>query len=149
MIGEFERYHGAVLRQLIVGANREVRIAVADDLGRVNAFLVNGKLGVYIKHSSKRLAPWQFTYQDDHLGELARLSHLCSAVWLIHACGQDGVVAIPISDFYLMNPLQMNTTSFVRVDRDRNTMYRVNGSVSSLPRPRKRGLDCIFEELGD
>jgi len=148
MIGEFEHYHGSVLRQLIVGANREIRIAAADDLGRVNSFLVNGRLGIYIKHSSKRLAPWQFTYQDAHLGELVRLQQLCEAVWLVHACGQDGMVALSISEFYQMNPLQKNTTSFVRVDRDRNTMYRVNGTGSTLPKPKKRGLDPILKELG-
>lgn len=149
MIGEFERYHGSVLRQLIVGASREIRIVAADDMGRVNSFLVNGKLGLYIKHSSKRLAPWQFTYQDTHLGELTRLQQLCDKVWLVHACGQDGVVAISMSEFYIINPLQKNTTSFVRIDRDRNTMYRVNGTGSALPKPKKRGLDPIFEELGN
>lgn len=149
MIGEFERYHGAVIRQLVVGMKQELCISVADESGRINAFMLNRKVGVYIKHSSKRLPPWQFTYQDAHLEEIDKLKKKMGSIWLIHACGRDGIVAISLDEFYSMNPVQKNTTSFVRVDRDRHTMYRVNGTGSRLEKPKKRGLDCIFEELRD
>jgi hypothetical protein len=139
MIGEFEQYHGAAVRDLIVAAGRPLQIEANDDLGRVNTYLVNGDIGVHIKHSSKRLPPWLFTYQTDHVAEIERLSKRCRSAWLIHVCGLDGVVTLSFEEFKSINPNQAETTSFVRVDRDRNTMYRVNGTGSKLERSKKRG----------
>ena len=147
MIGEFERYHGAVIRELIVGANQALNIESYDDMGRVNTYRVNGTMGIHIKHSSKRLPPWQFTYLNDNVSEIERLAARCKSVWLIHVCGQDGAVALSLEEFWSVNPRGAETTSFVRVDRDRNTMYRVNGTGGKLSRPKRRGLHYIFDEL--
>jgi hypothetical protein len=147
MINEFERYHGVVIRELVVGCGLPVNIEAVDDLGRINTFIVNRRIGIYIKHSSKRLPPWQFTYQADHVAEVERLSKRSDSVWLVHACGQDGLAALSYADFIAINPMHAETTSFVRVDRERNTMYRVNGTGAKLRRPKRRGLDEIFDEM--
>lgn len=147
MIGEFEQYHGAAIRDLIVGAGQPLRIEASDDRGRVNTFVVNDEIGIYLKHSSKRLPPWQFMYSDEHSVEIERLAVRCRTVWLLHVCGLDGVVVINLVEFLAMNPAEAETTCFVRVDRDRNTMYRVNGTGGKLPRPKRRGLAAIFEDL--
>ena len=148
MIGEFERYHGAAIRELIVGAKRSIKIETCDDVGRVNTYKIDDAMGIHIKHSSKRLPPWQFTYLDDTLVEIERLAKHCESVWLIHVCGQDGAVALSLNEFWSMNPRDIKTTSFVRVDRDRNTMYRVNGTGGKLSRSKRRGLQYLFDELG-
>lgn len=147
MIGEFERYHGATIRELIVGAGGPIKIEACDDIGRINTYRINDALGIYIKHSSKRVPPWQFTYPSDNLTEIERLANRCDSVWLIHVCGQDGAVALSLTEFWSINPRDAGTTSFVRVDRDRNTMYRVNGTGGKLSRPKRRGLHDIFDEL--
>lgn len=147
MIGEFERYHGAAIRELIVGFDGDINITSADDAGRKNSFRINAAQGIHIKHSAKRLPPWQFTYLDENISEIERLAGSCDGVWLIHVCGQDGVVAFSLDEFWLINPRSTATTSFVRVDRDRNKMYRVNGGGGKLLRPIKRGLHCIFDAL--
>lgn len=147
MIGEFERYHGAAIRELIVGSNCPLKIQTHDDMGRVNTYRINDTVGIHIKHSSKRLPPWQFTYLDDNLSEIGRLAERCNSVWLIHVCGQDGAVALSLAEFRSINPQGAETTSFIRVDRDRNTMYRVNGTGGKLSRPKRRGLHYIFDEL--
>jgi hypothetical protein len=147
MIGEFERYHGAAIRDLVVGCGAPVRIEASDDEGRVNTFILNRKIGVHIKHSASRLPPWQFTYADDNLAEIERLKKRSRSVWLIHVCGQDGFVALTYDEFRSINSVDAETTRFVRVDRDRNTMYRVNGTDGKLGRSKRRGLNAIFEEL--
>ena len=147
MIGEFERYHGAAIRDLVVGCGKPVRIEASDDVGRVNTYILNRKIGVYIKHSASRLPPWQFTYGDDNLAEIERLRKRSRSVWLVHVCGQDGFVALTYDEFRSINSVDAETTRFVRVDRDRNTMYRVNGTDGKLGRSKRRGLNAIFEEL--
>ena len=147
MIHEFERYHGAVLRELIVKVGKSTEIRVVDDAGRVNSFVVNDSLILYIKHSSKRLSPWQFTFTSDNLAEINRLSQHNLPIWLIFVCGQDGMLAISYEEFQFINPVDATTTSFVRVDRDRNTMYRVNGTQTKLRSPKPRGISSIITAL--
>jgi hypothetical protein len=147
MIGEFELYHGAAIRELIVKATAPVTIVADDEIGRVNSFSVNGRIGLYLKHSHKRLPPWQFTYLPDHLIELDALIARHEEVWLIHICGLDGMVALTLGEFRAMNPEGCETTCFVRIDRDRNTMYRLNGTAGPLKRSKRRGLQHVLEAL--
>jgi len=133
---------------LIVEAGIALKIEASDDSGRVNTFLVQDQVGIHIKHSSKRLPPWQFTYATDAIAELDRLCQRSQKVWLIHACGQDGIVALSLAEFRSINPLNASTTSFVRIDRDRNKMYRVNGTGGKLARAKKNGLTEICSDLG-
>ena len=147
MIGEFERYHGAAVRDLIVCAGAPIEIEASDDLGRVNSFLVNKRIAIYLKHSAKRLPPWQFTYFPEHIDELTRLRERADSVWLLNVCGQDGVVAVSLEEFTSINR-DVGETAFVRVDRGRNTMYRVNGNAGKLAKTKRRGLHCVVEQLG-
>lgn len=96
MIGAFEQYHGAALRELIVCAPDSITIKPCDQWGRVNSFLLNHRIGLHIKHSAKRLPPWQFTFNDENVAELAALSKEADQVWIAMVCGQDGTVAISL-----------------------------------------------------
>jgi hypothetical protein len=147
MIGEFERYHGAAIRELIVSSGYPLKIEACDDIGRINMYRINDSIGIHIKHSSKRLPPWQFTYLKDNLAEIRQLIECCRNVWLVHVCGQDGIMAMSYEEFCLINPQDAESTSFIRVDRDRNTMYRVNGTGGKLARAKRRGLDYVLDEL--
>lgn len=147
MTAEFELYHGAAIRELIVGARAPVKVESCDPLGRVNTYKINDELALHIKHSTKRLPPWQFTYSIENLAEIHELAETCSSMWLIHVCWQDGIVALSLSEFLTINPPDAGTTSFVRVDRDRNKMYRVNGTKGKLQHPKRRGLRDIFVQM--
>lgn len=147
MIGEFELFHGAVLREIIVANSKPICVEADDNAGRVNTFLINQKAIVYIKHSTKRLPPWQFTFNDDSLEEIEVKNSLGYSVWLVHVCGRDGFVAINYEEFRAINPVGAMTTPFVRVDRDRNTMYRVNGTGGKLGRLKPRGLNAVISGL--
>jgi hypothetical protein len=153
VIGEFEKYHGVALRELIVCAPNPILIAPCDDRGRVNSYILNGSVGLHIKHSAKRLSPWQFTFHGEHLDEIERLEDQTEVVWLALVCGPDGVVAITADELREMNLSDRDTTWFVRVDRDRRTMYHLNGSASELGSARPRGLAAVisdsFEDSGE
>lgn len=147
MIGSFEQYHGAVLRELIVNAPRPLTIERRDCWGRVNSFIVNGDIGLYIKHSSKRLAPWQFTFPRESVLELDVLEAETERVWLALVCGQDGIVALNLEAFRNVNPPDCDTTCFIRIDRDRRSMYRVNGTKGVLATKAPRGLSGLINDL--
>ena len=147
MISDSEMYHGAVIRNLIVGVRNSLNIQADDDCGQINTYRLNGDVGIHIKHSTSRLPPWQFTYLGDHIDEIERLAERCRQIWLIHICGQNGAAVISLEEFFSINPVDVDTTRFVRVDCGRNTMYRVNGTGARLPRATKRGLQRIIDSL--
>jgi hypothetical protein len=147
MISDFERYHGAALRDLIVSAGSPLTIRVWDDVGRVNSYMIDDHVAVHIKHSSKRIPPWSFTFTEDNVDELERLCRSCAALWLLLVCGQDGVLAISLDEFRAINPIWAKATSFIRVDRDKRTMYRVFGTNGKLPAAKARGVSPVIADL--
>jgi hypothetical protein len=144
VIREFEPYHGAVVRALIVEAPGPLTIEACDDLGRVNSYRLNGSVGLHIKHSAKRLPPWQFTFNEENLAEIARLEAESDALWLALVCHLNGIVALSAAELRMIYPHDCDTTCFVRVDRDRRTMYRVFGTAGRLPSAKPRGVDAIL-----
>jgi len=90
MLDEVEQKQGVVLRQIIVGANQAVRVAPYDRAGRINTFIVNESVAVYVKHSGARMPPWSFTFHQDHLTELAELLRKYPDSFVVLVCGSDG-----------------------------------------------------------
>ena len=146
MISEFEKYHGAVLRGLVVGLG-SAEIACCDTAGRTNCFTINGRTGLHIKHSTSRLPPWLFTYNQTQIDELDEVLSRCERLWLAHVCGDDGVMALSYDEFRTINPPDLPTTKFVRVDKSRNTMYRVYGTGGELSRRKDRGVRAIVANI--
>jgi hypothetical protein len=147
MIAELDRYHGIVLRQLLVGLGTSATVGVANMSGRVDAFCINGA-AFQIKHSSKRLSPWRFTYMPENLEELTLLRGKHAKVWVFLVCGTDGVVGLSYDELFSIIHIDAGLPSWVRVSRDRNSMYRVGGAGSDLPRAKARGLDPFIADLG-
>jgi hypothetical protein len=140
MIPELDRYHGVVLCQLLLGHGGVVRLGMADLSGRVDAFSLNGA-AFQVKHSSKRLSPWQFTYLPENVAELVRLQVGHDPVWVFLVCGIDGVVGLSLPELVSVVGGGATTAASIRVSRSRNSMYRVSGPLGSLPRAKSRGVD--------
>jgi hypothetical protein len=73
MISEFERYHGVALRTIVVSTGKPVTIQRWEEVGRINSYRLNMTTAVHIKHSTKRLPPWLFTFAGDEIRELVQL----------------------------------------------------------------------------
>ena len=140
MIPELDRYHGVVLRQLLLGHGGVLQLGVADLAGRVDVFSLN-RAAFQIKHSSKRLSPWPFTYLPENLTELAKLQDSYDPVWVFLVCGVDGVVGLSYQEVVSLVDASSAVAGSLRVSRSRNAMYRVHGSLGTLPRAKSRGVD--------
>ncbi len=146
MIAELDRYHGVVLRQLLVTHGHRVCVGVVNLSGRVDAFCIEGA-AFQIKHSSKRLSPWRFTYMPENLGELAELRRVFDPVWAILVCGEDGVVGLSLDELNSIVQVGEGGAAWVRVSRSRNSMYRVGGALGDLPRAKPRGVQPFLAEV--
>lgn len=144
MISDLDRYHGSVLRQILVSHGRPIRVGVANLSGRIDAFCMDGA-AFHIKHSSKRLPPWQFTYMDENLCELLELGKVHNPLWAFLVCGQDGVVGLSLDELFSLVEIGEGGTAWLRVRRSRNAMYRVAGARGELPRAKPRGVLPFLE----
>ena len=140
MIAELDRYQGIVLRQILVSHGKGVRLGVVNLSGRVDTFYLE-RAAFQIKHSSKRLSPWRFSYMPENLEEIIDLQKTYSPVWVILVCGQDGVLALSLDELKSIVGAREDGAAWIRVSRDRNSMYRVGGALGDLPRAKPRGLE--------
>lgn len=150
MIHEFEKYHGVALRQLLVEAGSPgLSVRVQDSHGRVNSFVIDDRIGLHIKHSAKRLSPWQFTFLEENCAELIELFECVPEAWIALVCGPDGVVCLTYQEFLMVNPAGCETTAFIRVDREKRSMYRVRGTDGVLAAAKPRGFARVLSRLQD
>ncbi len=144
MIGNFEKYHGIALRAIIVSAPNTIGIATNDYMGRLNSYLLNGTTAILIKHSAKRLPPWQFTFTAEQIEELTQLHDDANTAWLLLVCGMDGIVALSHAEFWQVVGAVPTSTPFIRIDRDRRTMYRVFGNAGKLSAAKANGVAAVI-----
>lgn len=146
MIADFDRHHGVVLRQLLVGHGDRMRIGAIEMSGRAEAFSVEDA-AIFVKHSSKRLSPWHFTYTSENLADLMNLRGRYSPVWGFLVCGQDGILGLSLDELTSITAIGEAGAAWVRVSRNRKSMYRVSGSLGELPRAKSRGVQAFLTEL--
>src|SRR5262245_35725353 len=120
MIKDFEYYHGVALRSIIANSPGCITIKAHDFTGRMNSYLLNERVAIHIKHSAKRLSPWQFNFNMIHLQELLGLSQETKFVWLVFICGPDGVVAVSLQDFLSITEARQAGIAPIRIDRGKN-----------------------------
>lgn len=146
MIADLDRYQGAVIRQLLVVSAKALHLGAVSTSGRVDAFFV--EQGAFqVKHSSKRLSPWQFTYMEENLQELAQLEASYSPVWVLLVCGQDGIVGLSLEELRTVIRTNEQGDASIRVKRGKNSMYRVSGASGELSRAKPKGVDEFISKV--
>lgn len=131
MINEYEFFHGAAILGLI-GSSREP-IQVLSVLGFENsAYSLNGRAGIYIKYSKKRLSPWTFTFTPKHQSTILKLYESYGEVFIFLVCNDDGVVGFNFADLRNILDDQFLGVEWIRVSRTKRKMYQVSGSDGEL-----------------
>ena len=146
MINEFEYYHGVALRSIIANSPEGITIEAKDLSGRINSYIINNSVGVHIKHSTKRLSPWQFSFSIQNLQEILEVRREARSMWLVLICGPDGVVAISLEDFASITESRPGGVAPIRIDRGPDKMYRVSGNAGALPFRKARGVMPIVAD---
>src|SRR5688572_21602988 len=124
MLRDYELFHGAIIRAILVKAERPIIVRIDDPDGRINSFVLDDSVAVNLKHSEKKLSPWIFSFAMDHINELIHLKERYEALLIGLICWRDGVVFLSPQQF-----LEITTAKedkhWVRVERGRNEMYSV------------------------
>jgi hypothetical protein len=147
MIKEYEFYQGVVLRQLAVEADYSLSFRPFVREGRINAFVVNGRVGVYMKHSSKRMSPWPFSFNIEQAADLLDLEQKYPDSFIVFVCHEDGLVALSLADLHEIVNFQESDNAWVNISRPPRTQYELTGNKGELGNKVVRGTGLILETL--
>ena len=148
MLDEYEFYQGAVLRQLVVGNDISLSLSFRPFLreGRIAAFVMNGRVGLYIKHSSKTMSPWRFSFSIEQAADLLDLEAKYPDLFVVFVCETDGLVSLPLSALHEIVDFHQTENAWVSVSRPPRNQYAIAGNKDELDRKVARG---IGDNLGD
>ena len=147
MLDEYEFYQGVVLRQLAVENDQSISFRPLVREGRINAFVVNGRIGVYVKHSSKRMSPWRYSFNIEQAADLLDLEQKFPDSFVVFVCGTDGLVTLSFADLHKIVSFQESQNAWVSVSRPPRAQYDLAGNRGELKYKISRGIGLIPETL--
>jgi hypothetical protein len=131
MIKEFEFYHGAVLAKLLHESGKSIIIEPFPSESNAS-YVINKNKGIFIKHSTKRLSPWRFSFSSEHQNEILKMQNKLREVFLLLVCGEDGIVSLNFNELKKILNETHEPVEWISVARNKNTHYTIKGSDGSL-----------------
>ena len=122
-----EKYHGLVILKII----RKAKCPVTFFKKNANSYIIDKKIGLYIKYSTKRLSPWTFTFRKEHQDEILFLKQEHKNTFTCLVCHNDGVVCLSFNELKFI--LDHNhSDEWVRISRRPKQKYLISGSDGKL-----------------
>lgn len=122
-------YHGAALHRVIHDKKFDSIGLIFDN----DTYLVNSSICLYLKHSSKRLSPWQFTFHQDHTDRMNQLEEKYPRLFVGLICGFNGVCCLSVKEYrILIHEDEIDNTKTIRTSRLARQKYKVTGSDGKL-----------------
>lgn len=131
MIKEFEFFHGVVFARIFHSANTPVSIKIYPTPDNAS-YIINDKVGIYIKYSSKRMSPWLFSFQKEHQDEILAMKNKFGEVYTILVCNDDGIVCLNFNELKEILDEQHDVVEWVSVARGPREKYEIKGHDGKL-----------------
>ncbi|CZO82820.1 MULTISPECIES: hypothetical protein [Legionella] len=131
MIKDYELQHGVVLVQLISSMIEPIFFEKFNPKSNAS-YVINNKIGIYIKYCAKRLTPWRFTFLRAHQEEIENLKNNYNDVFIILVCHKDGIVALDWNSLKTILDNEHKEVEWIAVSRGKNKMYSITGSDGIL-----------------
>ena len=137
MINEFKSYHGSAFAELIDESLVPIKLFRPNLLNN-SYYILDENIGFYVKHSTKRMTPWRFTFLTDHVLELEKIMERHEFCFLVLICGRDSIAVIEKAEILKLLPFASPALSWVSVQTSHNTSLTIEGSSGSLKRKLKK-----------
>ncbi|CAM3468409.1 hypothetical protein LLO_0942 [Legionella longbeachae NSW150] len=131
MIKEYYQYHGIVFTQLIQESSSSLQFKTYSHSNN-SAYIINDKIGIYIKYCTKRFSPWRFTLLKSHQDTLLEMKQSIGNVYLILMCGKDGIAVLDWIELKTILDSVHEEVEWIAVSRGKNQMYSLSGSDGNL-----------------
>ncbi len=131
MIKEFEFFHGPVFARILHATKSPLSVEPYPTTSNAS-YILNGKIGLYIKHSTKRMTPWRFSFAKVHQDEIDGMRQKLDQVFVILVCNDDGIVCLSYDELKQILDEHHTATEWVSASRNPRQMYTVKGSNGTL-----------------
>lgn len=125
MSHEFEFYHGVALCRIIHNCpSAAIRLFSP----RSNSsYVVNGDTGIFIKYSTRRMSPWQFTFTGRHCDEISMMMRDLPRTFIVLVCRDNGIICLDAAETkQLLGGVSLTSCS-IHASRKPREKYRVSG----------------------
>lgn len=147
MTSDYKLYQGAVFAELLDELDGPLSVRVMRDEGRIGAYVLNSRIGLFIKHSAVRMSPWQFTFSKANALALIELRKQAPKVFLVFVCWLDGMMCASLEELSEILGAGVSDQAWLRIERRKNQWYSVSGAAGDLPYKKPRGLGILIEAL--
>jgi hypothetical protein len=132
MIGYNTRYIGSAIISMIDSYPDGLNIKrIIDD--KSGFYLINNKLPVLCKYSTKRTNPWSFSLKKDVLEIYLSMLQQYQDCLIILICGIDGIIAInSLEAKKIINFSELTEQKRISISRKLREMYYISGSDGCL-----------------
>ena len=124
MSHEFEFYHGVALCKIIHNVPHATTKLYSENSN--SSYVLNKNIGIFIKYSTKRMSPWQFTFTRRHIDELFEMMQNLRAVFLVLVCKDNGVICLNSKEIKALIDNDLNKTQGLLVVRKPREKFRVS-----------------------
>src|SRR5947207_718747 len=100
-----------------------------------------------MKHSTKRMSPWRFSFTLEQVSDLLDLEAKYFDSFVVFICGEDGLVTLDVGALHEVVTFDNVETAWVSIDRKPRSQYGVRGNRSELQRKVPHGVAPIFDAM--
>jgi len=144
MIPEYRLFHGAAICALIDQSPFGLAISHLGADGRLGFYILNQRVGIYVKHSTARLTPWQFSFSGQNVEQFRDLRSRCAATFVALVCGWNGIVCLELSELKVIAAIDDDEQPWIRVARRPGSMFGVSGDLGTLKAKKRDGFADLF-----
>jgi hypothetical protein len=133
MISNNSRYYGTVFASMVDSYNGSLGIRKLLD-NKLGFYILNDKLPILLKYSTKRTNPWSFSFDMEGLLQVESLFNKYEQCLIIFVCGIDGIISLNYSEFTQIIIMETNSSKRIGISIKLKKMYSVLGSDGILKR---------------
>ncbi|MBL4786347.1 MAG: hypothetical protein JKY49_13060 [Cohaesibacteraceae bacterium] len=146
MITDTARSHGSLLILLLDQLDKPISIERLEYLG-TGYYLIEQRIPVYLKMSSKRKGPWTFNFIRSHQENQEALYQKYGECFTCLICGRDGIAGLSMSELRQVLDGDFEEQECISVRRKLKAMYSIKGRDGELN--NRVGRRSIFDKLQD
>ena len=129
MISETEKYHGFVFSRIIRKTNK---VTISRFTSNSNSSFVIEGTGIFIKYSTKRMSPWNFTFLKEHQEEIKEMHDSLGHVVVALVCGDDGIASLSYTEIKQVLDDEVLPVERIGIRRSPRGKYKIGGSDGKL-----------------
>jgi len=128
-MNKIDYLYGAVFSKIINSGAVNIRKYEHNN----SSFIINNKIGIYNKYSTKRISPWTFTFINAHIDEIKIMNDEFEFIYIILICCENGICCLNYKEYCTVLSVENRISpKTITARRKKGEKYTVSGSDGKL-----------------